>query len=137
MNVDDAAAGSYGDGEPDTGTERVESIDECAACGVQGVEGVVNVRDETVRVECSPCHDARLLAAAGLLTNRQAEVYAYRDVHGVARKATAERLGISPNVVDQHLAASRSKVENARATVEALHDLDAPTPALATLEADE
>lgn len=113
----------YGDrSEPEQ--HAVEAVDECATCGVQGVEGVVDTRDGAVLPECLPCRHARVLAACGLLTARQAEAYAYRSLHGIARQETADRLGISVNVLDKHLAAAREKVDTARATAEALARLE-------------
>lgn len=64
--------------------------------------------------------DVATLTAAGLLTERQAEAYVLRDIEQVARKPTAEHMGVSVNVLDKHLRAARDKVEQAEATVEAV-----------------
>lgn len=79
------------------------------------------------------------LADADLLTDRQALAYAYRDVLGLDRRGTAAAMDCSANVVDKHLRAARTKVDQARRTIESLDALDVPTPALAVpdLDADD
>lgn len=67
--------------------------------------------------------DVETLADAGHLTERQAEAFVLRDVELVSREAAAETMGISVNVLDKHLAAARSKVDNAEATTEALQSI--------------
>lgn len=59
------------------------------------------------------------LADAGLLTERQAQAWVYRDVEAVPREAAADHMGVSANVLDKHLRAARDKIEAAEATVEA------------------
>jgi len=56
------------------------------------------------------------LADAGLLTERQAEIYVLRGVEGVPRDVVADDLGISVNTVDNHLARARELVEQAEST---------------------
>lgn len=130
--VDDPAAGTYGD-EPPTavlhpdggdGAERVDSVDACDTCDATGVPGVVESRHGEVHVECVACHAGRRLAHAGLLTRRQGTVYGHRELLDASRSLTADRLGISANVVDKHLAAARGKIEQARATVDLLDRID-------------
>jgi DNA-directed RNA polymerase specialized sigma24 family protein len=69
-------------------------------------------------------HTAGVLAAAGLLTERQAHAYLLREVEGVGRQATADRLGVSTSTLDSHLAKARRKVNQARETVGILEDLE-------------
>lgn len=63
---------------------------------------------------------AQDIADAGLLTKRQAEAYLYREVDGASRKTTAERMRISPNVVDKHLRKARDRVDAAAETIEGI-----------------
>jgi len=65
------------------------------------------------------------VVTAGLLTERQAQVYVRRDLLDLGRPETAEDLGISISMVDDHLSVARGKVERARETVERLDALDA------------
>lgn len=74
----------------------------------------------------TPPESVEMLVEAGLLTERQAQAYVYRDVDPTPRKAVAEMLEISPNVLDKHLSAARQKVESAKATTEALQEIRFP-----------
>jgi len=65
------------------------------------------------------------VAQDSLLTQRQAQAYVARDLADLGREETADRLGISPNVVDDHIAIARRKVKQARETVERLDEIDA------------
>lgn len=60
------------------------------------------------------------LAEAGLLTDRQAEAYVAREIEAVPRPATADKMGISVNRVDNLLRAARDKVEAARETIDVI-----------------
>lgn len=66
------------------------------------------------------------LVEAGLLTERQAQAYVYRDIDPTPRHAVAEMLGISVNVLDKHLSTAREKVDEAEATVDALEAIRHP-----------
>lgn len=57
------------------------------------------------------------LTDAGLLTEKQAEVYIRRDIELEPRGAVADYMGISENVHDKHLRAARDKVEAAEDTI--------------------
>ena len=63
------------------------------------------------------------LATAGLLTERQAEAFVYRELEQVPRPETAEEMGISVNTLDTQLAEARDKVEAAEETVEQVKQL--------------
>lgn len=76
---------------------------------------------------------ASRLAAPGILTERQALAYVLRDVEGVPRQETADRLGCSASNLDTLLGRARSNVDDAAATLSVLHGLDA-TPGLARLD---
>jgi predicted DNA-binding protein (UPF0251 family) len=67
--------------------------------------------------------DIEQLADAGLLTERQAEAFVFRDVEVVPRQAAADSMGISVNTLDKRLAEARGKVEDAEATVDALREI--------------
>jgi len=62
------------------------------------------------------------LAAAGLLTERQAEAFVLREIEAAPRQATADEMGISVNTLDNTLSAARRKVRQAEATVEAVQE---------------
>ena len=71
-------------------------------------------------------HDtADKLARAGLLTQRQAEVYFITQIAGRHRCVAASRLGISESAVDDHLARARTKLNAARRTHELLDEIEA------------
>jgi DNA-directed RNA polymerase specialized sigma24 family protein len=76
---------------------------------------------------------ASRLAAPGILTERQAIAYVLRDVEGIPRQETADRLGCSASNLDTLLGRARSNVDDAAATLSVLHGLDA-TPGLARLD---
>ncbi|AOW80121.1 hypothetical protein HTSR_0936 [Halodesulfurarchaeum formicicum] len=64
------------------------------------------------------------LTEADLLTRRQAEVWVSREVEGLSRSKTAEKMDISPYTVDDYLADAREKIERARGTVEILDRIE-------------
>jgi len=76
---------------------------------------------------------ASRLAAPGVLTERQALAYVLRDVEGVPREETADRLKCSESNLDTLLGRARSNVDDAAATLSVLHRLDS-TPSLARLD---
>lgn len=73
-----------------------------------------NDRTMTERIEA--------LADAGLLTERQAEVYIRREIELEPRWAVAEAMGVSENVHDKHLRAARDKVEAAEDTLDEIEN---------------
>lgn len=58
------------------------------------------------------------IASCGLLTERQAEAYVYRDIEQVPRPETAKHMGISVNTLDNRLAEARRKIEQAERTLD-------------------
>ena len=62
------------------------------------------------------------LEQAGLLTQRQAEVYFITQIAGRHRTVAATRLGISESAVDDHLRRARSNIRAARRTLDLLDD---------------
>lgn len=77
---------------------------------------------------------ARRLSDPGLLTDRQALAYVLRDVEGVSRSESAERMGCSKSNLDTLLGRARRKLDQATSTLAVLHEHDAPTPALVELD---
>ncbi|MFC4448151.1 MULTISPECIES: hypothetical protein [Halorussus] len=67
--------------------------------------------------------DADRLADADLLTRKQAEVYALREIAGFDRLKTSSLLQITESGVDNHLAAAREKIESAEETLDVLDDV--------------
>lgn len=63
------------------------------------------------------------IASAGLLTERQAEAYVFRDIELTPRQATADHMEISVNTLDKRLGEARRKVENAEETLETINDI--------------
>lgn len=63
------------------------------------------------------------LAATGAIGAKQAQVYVLRELFDVRRSETAELLDQSPNTVDNHLAAARTNVQQARTLVAILEDV--------------
>ena len=72
--------------------------------------------------------DAEWLAAAGLLTERQAQAYAFRVIHSINREETAEALGISKSYVDNLRTTAIEKVEVAGETIVRINNLDKGDP---------
>ncbi|AGC65572.1 hypothetical protein K745_gp47 [Haloarcula hispanica virus PH1] len=66
---------------------------------------------------------ARRLADPGLLTDRQALAYVLRDVEGVSRPDSAERMGVSVSTLDSLLGTARRKLGQARDTLDLADDL--------------
>jgi len=66
------------------------------------------------------------LVDAGLLTERQAQAYVFREIDPTPRKAVAEMLDISPNVLDKHLSSAREKVNSAESTLATLDEIRHP-----------
>lgn len=78
--------------------------------------------------ESVPIDDAvKRLADAGLLTERQAEAWVYRELQAVPRQATADAMDISVNTLDKRLREARDKVEQAQATADVVESLRNPS----------
>lgn len=67
---------------------------------------------------------AKQLKAETLLSDRQAEAYAYRAVVGVDRQTTAEELGVSKSRVDNALREAREKIDRFRHSVSVLDQVE-------------
>lgn len=63
------------------------------------------------------------VADAGVLTERQAEIYVRREIEGERRQSVAEALEISVKTVDNTLLRARELVEQAEDTVDAIDDI--------------
>lgn len=103
----------------------------CSRCNTENV--AVSGDEEPL---CNACISAHQVAEAGILTEQQALAYILRDVLGVDRTQAANRLGVSKNRHDNLIRSARTKVDQARSTIEALHGLKWPTPKLAQVDAD-
>jgi RNA polymerase sigma factor (sigma-70 family) len=66
---------------------------------------------------------AAILAAAGLLTEKQARVYILRYIDGLDRRETADHLDITASAIDQHATAAREKLQAAHTTVDVIDRL--------------
>jgi len=64
------------------------------------------------------------LAQAGLLTQKQANVYFITQIADRHRTVAASRLGISESAVDDHLRRARSKLNAARRTLKILDEIE-------------
>jgi hypothetical protein len=53
-------------------------------------------------------------SSRGFLTEQQARTFILRDVRGLDRSETADRLAISESTIDAHLSAARDKIDSAR-----------------------
>jgi len=74
--------------------------------------------------------DVERLAAAGVLTERQAEAFVLRSVEAVPRSAAADSMGVSVNTLDNYVRTARDKIEAAERTIETLEEIrheDLPT----------
>lgn len=67
--------------------------------------------------------EIELLVDAGLLTEREAEVYVLRSVEGTPGYAVADELDISEQRVSDAKRQAEDKVESARETLEALGEI--------------
>jgi len=67
--------------------------------------------------------DIERLAAAGVLTERQAEAFVLRSIEAVPRSAAAESMGVSVNTLDNYVRTARDKIEAAERTIEAIEEI--------------
>jgi DNA-directed RNA polymerase specialized sigma24 family protein len=72
--------------------------------------------------------EIEMLVESGLLTERQAQAYVYREVELVPREAAAEEMGISTSTLDDYRADAVEKVESARKILEAIEDIRDQAP---------
>lgn len=72
--------------------------------------------------------EIEMLADAGLLTERQAEAFVYREIELVPREAAADAMGISPSTLDDYRADAVAKVDAATATIDAIEQLRDQVP---------
>lgn len=71
-----------------------------------------------------PHESISALADAGLLTDRQAEVYFRRVILQEPREAVADDMGIQPSTLDTHRMKAMENVDAARRTVAALDAIE-------------
>lgn len=57
------------------------------------------------------------LTDAGLLTERQATAFVYREVELTPRQAAAAGMGIEPSTLDNYVADAKRKITSARRTI--------------------
>ena len=67
--------------------------------------------------------EIELLADAGLLTERQAEVFVRRRVEAEPGWSVAEDLGLAETTVSDYVGDAEKKLEQARATLNALEEI--------------
>lgn len=67
--------------------------------------------------------EIELLVEAGMLTEREAEVYVYRNVEATPGYAVADHLGISESRVSDAKSQAERKIDNARETLTALEEI--------------
>lgn len=67
--------------------------------------------------------EIEMLVDAGLLTERQAEAYVYREVELTPREAAADAMGIKPTTLDDYRTDAVAKVAAAEATLEAIEEI--------------
>lgn len=60
------------------------------------------------------------LATPGLLTERQAEAFVYREIEAVPRQAAADQMDISTSTLDDYVADAKRKLRAADETLTAL-----------------
>jgi transcriptional regulator len=68
----------------------------------------------------SPDEEIDILTDAGLLTERQAEIYVYRRIEAVPRPAVADELGIAEQTVSNTATRAQEIIDAAEATLDAL-----------------
>ena len=81
--------------------------------------------------------EIQMLADADLLTERQAECYVHRRVEGTPGYAVADELDISESAVSDAVSAAESKLDAARATLQALQHIRNQTDVRLALHRDE
>lgn len=64
-----------------------------------------------------------MLASAGLLTERQAEVYVLREIEATPGWAVAEELDLGESTVSDYLADARAKIDKAEATLDVIKEI--------------
>jgi DNA-directed RNA polymerase specialized sigma24 family protein len=68
------------------------------------------------------------LATAGLLTERQAQAFVYREVELVPRPEAAKAMDIKPSTLDNYVADAKEKVIAAQETAEAVEKIRYQVP---------
>lgn len=63
------------------------------------------------------------LTTAGLLTERQAEAFVYREVELVPRGAAADEMDIATSTLDDYVGDAKSKIQAAKDTIEAVDEI--------------
>ncbi|AFH22629.1 hypothetical protein OSG_eHP31_00085 [environmental Halophage eHP-31] len=76
----------------------------------------------------TPAEEIDLLADAGLLTERQAEVYVLRRVEATPRSAVADELCIAEQTVSNTATRAQEIIDEAEATLDALEKIRDQTP---------
>jgi transcriptional regulator len=79
--------------------------------------------------------EIEMLIDAGLLTEREAEVFVLRSVEGTPGYAVSDDLEISDSRVSDAKTQAETKIENARATLKALKEIRYQTPLLVACSA--
>lgn len=69
-----------------------------------------------INIERMP--SAQELADAGILSDRQAEIWLLREIEGCSTEETADLIGIAPSTVSTQLSRARDRVESIQETAE-------------------
>jgi len=68
--------------------------------------------------------EIEMLVESGLLTERQAQAYVYREVESIPREAAAGEMGISTSTLDDYRADAVNKIEDAEDTLAVLEEIE-------------
>jgi len=71
----------------------------------------------------TPDEEIQLLADAGLLTERQAEIYVLRRIEATPRDRVAEKLGIAEQTVSNTVTRAQEIIDEAEETIAALDEI--------------
>jgi len=74
-------------------------------------------------VQHSVEEEIQMLVDAGLLTERQAQAYVYREIEQLSRAAAAERMCISPSTLDDYRSDAVGKIVDAEGTLDVLEEI--------------
>lgn len=97
-------------------------MSECVNCGATDAGdiqvGALGDLNETV---CTICR-AKLLCDTTVLSEREAEIAAHKQITGATHDAIAERLELSPSTVDEYSRRMKTKVRKAKQTTHELSE---------------
>jgi transcriptional regulator len=77
------------------------------------------------------------LAEAGILSNRQAEIWMLREIEGCSTSETADMLGIAESTVGTQLARARERVEQIQESAMLIRRAESRREQLAAIDSEE